>query len=85
MNQVHYFANDGNFGDATGIAFIETNEWTEEDFDLVAGGVSNNRIPADCARLVALYVRLGRPEDFFEDLDGLGVAGKYMHLLKQVF
>ena len=31
--QVHYFADDGNYGDANGMAIVETTKWTELDWE----------------------------------------------------
>lgn len=31
---VHYFAEDGNYGDANGLVIIETTDWTEKDWDM---------------------------------------------------
>ena len=33
--QIHYFAMDGNFGDADGIVLCQTQDWTEQDWDYV--------------------------------------------------
>ena len=33
---VHYFAKDGSYGHAEGIEIIETEKWTEDDWDLIA-------------------------------------------------
>lgn len=33
--QIHYFAIDGNFGNADGIVLCQTQDWTEEDWDRV--------------------------------------------------
>lgn len=32
---MHYFAIDGNYGDATSIAVIDTKEWNDEDWALI--------------------------------------------------
>lgn len=31
----YYFANDGIFGDATELIFVDTTNWTEDDWDLI--------------------------------------------------
>lgn len=31
----YYFAQDGNFGDATELTMVDTTNWTEEDWDLI--------------------------------------------------
>ena len=33
--QIHYFAMDGNYGDADGIVLVQTQFWTEADWDKV--------------------------------------------------
>jgi hypothetical protein len=30
-----YFAADGNYGDASGMVFIDTSEWTEEEWAVI--------------------------------------------------
>jgi hypothetical protein len=30
-----YFADDGAYGNATGLVIIDTGDWTEEDWDLI--------------------------------------------------
>ncbi len=32
---IHYFAIDGNYGNADGIVLCQTQDWTEEDWDRV--------------------------------------------------
>ena len=39
----HYFAMDGNFGDAHGLVIIDTHEWTEEDWDAVEDTTDSER------------------------------------------
>lgn len=31
----HYFATDGNYGDASGIVVVNTSKWTNQDWELV--------------------------------------------------
>jgi hypothetical protein len=31
----HYFADDGNYGDAEGLVVVKTEGWTEDDWDLI--------------------------------------------------
>lgn len=32
---MHYFAADGNYGDASGLIVVDTSNWTEEDWVLI--------------------------------------------------
>jgi hypothetical protein len=63
MTQVHYFAEDGNFGDASNIQLIETDRWEQSDFDIIMETNDNSRL--EMSKRVAAWVRLGRPTDFF--------------------
>jgi len=63
MTQVHYFAEDGNFGDASNIQLIETDRWEQSDFDIIMETNDNSRL--EMSKRVAAWVRLGRPADFF--------------------
>jgi hypothetical protein len=73
---VHYFAGDGNYGDAGDISIVETENWTDDDFDLVAG-CSDWELPTR-ARIMAAYVRLNRPADFFTgDIEDMQVSPVY--------
>lgn len=60
---VHYFAVDGSYGHAEGIEIIETEKWTEDDWDLIAETADSER--AAFARDITRWIRLGRPSDFF--------------------
>lgn len=40
---IHYFADDGNYGDATDIAIIHTDKFTEEDWQEVEEAPDNVR------------------------------------------
>ena len=35
---LHYFAEDGNYGDANGIVIVDTTKWTEADWDKLEEG-----------------------------------------------
>lgn len=60
---VHFFAEDGSFGHAEGIVIIETDQWEEEDWDIVADVNDSRR--AKVAKAMATWIRLGRPQDFW--------------------
>ena len=47
----HYFATDGNYGDADDIFVVDTDEWTNEDFIAVSEEIDYYRI--DLAREIA--------------------------------
>lgn len=32
---MHYFAADGNYGDATDLVIVQTSDWTTEDWDII--------------------------------------------------
>lgn len=40
---IHYFAGDGNYGDATEIVIVHTDDWTNEDWDKVMDASDNQR------------------------------------------
>lgn len=35
MDRLHYFAPDGNFGDAAGMTIVDTTDWADSDFEFV--------------------------------------------------
>ncbi len=40
---MHYFAIDGNYGDATSMVVVDTKDWTEEDWALIDEASDNDR------------------------------------------
>lgn len=32
----HYFATDGSYGDAEGLVVVDTSDWTDDEWDLIA-------------------------------------------------
>ncbi len=44
--QTHYFAPDGNYGDATGIVIVDTTHFTEGDWDTIAYSAEQYRVGA---------------------------------------
>lgn len=71
--QVFYFASDGQFGDAEGLVFIETDGWEADDLEMIA-----NTPPWDrkaFAQDMSRFVALGRPTDFWTG--DMHVAPKY--------
>ena len=42
MNE-HYFAKDGNYGDALGLVVVDTSEWTEQDCVLIDESMDDER------------------------------------------
>lgn len=60
---VHFFAQDGSFGHAEGIVIIETDQWEEDDWDMVADAPDSRR--AAVAMAMATWIRLDRPKDFW--------------------
>jgi hypothetical protein len=32
-----YFAEDGNYGDASGLVIVDTSDWTEEQWQMIEG------------------------------------------------
>ena len=58
----HYFAEDGNFGNADGIAILDTSQWTEDDWMEIES--SEDYARADTARQIAQrYLQEGTPWD----------------------
>ena len=42
--QVHYFATDGNYGDATDILIADTSSWTRTEWDAIEEATGNDRV-----------------------------------------
>ena len=40
---MHYFAKDGNYGDALGLVVVDTSEWTEQDWVLIDEAIDDER------------------------------------------
>lgn len=40
---MHYFAKDGNYGDALGLVVVDTSEWTEQDWVLIDEAMDDER------------------------------------------
>jgi hypothetical protein len=40
----HYFATDGNYGDAKDILIANTSKWTEKDFNKISEATDSDRI-----------------------------------------
>jgi len=40
---IHYFAMDGNFGNADGIVLVQTQDWTEADWEEVENASDHER------------------------------------------
>lgn len=55
MEQQYYFAEDGNYGDATNIVIVDTTEWTEEDWNEVEEAPDYERV--DIARSISKKYR----------------------------
>jgi hypothetical protein len=72
-NQVFYFSHDGNFGDASGLIFIEVNDWETEDFEMVDSTEPWDR--KAFAEDIAEFIRLKRPRDYWNQ--DMTVAKKY--------
>lgn len=41
--QIHYFAFDGNYGNADGIVLCQTQDWSEEDWTEIENATDNER------------------------------------------
>jgi len=39
----HYFAKDGNYGDALGLVVVDTSDWTEEHWVLIDEAMDDER------------------------------------------
>lgn len=39
----HYFAQDGNFGDATELIIVDTTNWTEADWEMIEDAYDGER------------------------------------------
>jgi hypothetical protein len=64
VQQMHYFAIDGNYGDAAGLTIIDTGDWIETDFDAVEQASDGER--PEVARLISDWIQLGRNNAFIE-------------------
>lgn len=40
---LHYFASDGNYGDASQIVIVHTDDWTNEDWDKIMDASDDER------------------------------------------
>jgi len=41
---MHYFASDGNYGDATNLVILHTDDWTPEDWDIILDCSDSDRL-----------------------------------------
>lgn len=64
VTQMHYFALDGNYGDAAGLTVIDTGDWTESDFAIIDEASDGDR--PEVARLVSDWIQLERNSEFIE-------------------
>jgi len=72
IKSLHYFAEDGNFGEASGLTVVDTTEWEESDFDLVEQASDWNRPLA--ARAVSDWIEAGRSDKKIEGImESLGL------------
>jgi len=39
----HYFATDGNYGNAENLVIIDTTDWTEDEWDIIDQSPENDR------------------------------------------
>jgi hypothetical protein len=79
-NNVFYFTDDGQFGDASGLVFIEVNGWESSELEMI-----DDTPPWDrkaFAQDMAEFVRLGRPEDYWTN--DYHVAPKYQLLTEDL-
>lgn len=78
IEQLSYFAHDGNYGDAVGLTIIDTGDWVAEDFELLEEASDNDR--PEVARLISDWIQLDRKSEELEGrLNQLGVdAAKYL-------
>lgn len=51
---LHYFAVDGNYGDASGMTVMETTHWNDTDWDIIEGTVDWHR-PAIARAITESY------------------------------
>lgn len=72
--QQHYFASDGNFGDATEIIIVDTDHWQPYEFEAVTECADSDRV--NVARVIMKWQAEGRPElpDYDYDRDSLAYA-----------
>lgn len=54
VRSMHYFAVDGNYGDAQGLVVMETTHWDETDWDIIESTSDENR-PAVAQALTESY------------------------------
>lgn len=40
---IHYFAADGNYGDATNLVIVDTSDWTEDEWADISFAIDANR------------------------------------------
>ncbi len=63
--QVFFFTDEGQFGDAKGLVFIEVDGWESSELEMI-----DDTPPWDrkaFAQDMAEFVRLGRPKDYWTD------------------
>lgn len=66
-----YFANDGNYGDATNLTIIDTATWQPTDYDAIDDVHDTDR--AQAAALLAEFITTGRTrQDLADRLADLG-------------
>jgi hypothetical protein len=70
--QLSYFAEDGNYGSASGLTVIDTTAWTESDWTMLEEASDNQK--ALTARVVSEWIESGRSDDYKEYFERLGVA-----------
>jgi len=77
IKALHYFALDGNYGDASGLTIIDTTDWTEQDFSHLEEVGDQDRPLA--ARAITEWIEKGRGNSdqdpkSYELFDKLGIA-----------
>jgi hypothetical protein len=79
-NNVFYFTDDGQFGDASGLVFIEVNGWESSELEMI-----DDTPPWDrkaFAQDMAEFVRIGRPKDYWTN--EYTVTPKYQNLTEDL-
>jgi hypothetical protein len=77
--ELSYFAKDGNFGNASGLTIIDTQEWIDSDWALLDLVEEINK-PL-CARVISDCIEQGRDltDEFIEHFNRLGIKQEDLH------
>ena len=75
-----YFAQDGNYGDATDLVIIDTSNWESLDYRILDEAGDDDR--AKTAQLIQKWIEIGRPEIMGDRSDTFGMYLNLEEMLK---